>query len=526
MRRLEVLLTETLAAVHENGILQERHLRNVTVDNTVNPKRRTSAAALAAASACCANAFPSRMCERSACAFALALERIGHRGDATCAAGSYGSDLHNGGTMGIIIGMDGADTVDTTHASPGVLGGPATGGTDLILGLGGNDRLVGGGGRDIQIGGAGNDTLEGGAGDDGLFGSDGADQLRGGAGTDVLNGGDGIDEAVYAGRHTDYAIGVLIGDTISIRDLNGAADGLDEGTDILTAVERLRFMGEASMALTRISVAADGTQGNGQSFSPALSANGLKIAFTSFASNLVPGDENGQADVFVKDLATGELALVSASAAGVQGDRSSAEPEISADGTKIAFTSYATNLGPDNPFGNANIFLKDLANGAVTQVSVATGPEAGRMYSMNPSLSADGNEIAFTTQTMHPTGRIGYTITSEVFVQNLASGVLTKVSMPPMAHRAARSAAIPRSPPTALRWRSRVQGRSSYGTWPPATSGRSVSRPAGMQHTASSAPPLSRPMAGWLLSRAMPATSCRPTQTVHPTSSCGTWQPA
>jgi Tol biopolymer transport system component len=331
--------------------------------------------------------------------------------------------------MGIIIGTGSADTVDTARATPGVLGGSTTGGTDLMLALGGNDRLSGGGGTDFQFGGVGNDTLEGGAGDDWLFGSDGDDRLRGDTGADMLIGGGGVDEAVYAGRRADYAVGVVTDGTVFVRDLSGAAEGLDESTDILTDVERLRFLGEIRPALTRVSVAADGTQGNDQSFSPALSANGLKVAFTSFASNLVPGDKNGQADVFVKDLATGALTLVSTSVTGMQGDRSSAGPKISADGTKIAFTSYATNLGSENSFENANVFLKDLTSGTVTQVSVATGPEAALIYNIDPSLSADGTEIAFTTQTLHRTGRLGYTMTSEVFVKNLASGVMTQVSM-------------------------------------------------------------------------------------------------
>src|SRR5437879_888020 len=95
--------------------------------------------------------------------------------------------------------------------------------------------------------------------------------------------------------------------------------------------------------ITRVSTAADGTQGNSSSLSPVFSPDGSKIAFTSFASNLVAGDTNGNPDIFVKDLASGAITRVSTAADGTQaigpgfvkGD--SGSPVFSPDGSKIAF---------------------------------------------------------------------------------------------------------------------------------------------------------------------------------------------
>jgi hypothetical protein len=61
----------------------------------------------------------------------------------------------------------------------------------------------------------------------------------------------------------------------------------------------------SAQGLTRVSVASDGTQAGGPSFAPALSADGRFVGFASDASNLVAGDTNGVADIFVHDRVTG-----------------------------------------------------------------------------------------------------------------------------------------------------------------------------------------------------------------------------
>jgi archaellum component FlaF (FlaF/FlaG flagellin family) len=108
---------------------------------------------------------------------------------------------------------------------------------------------------------------------------------------------------------------------------------------------------------TRVSVASDGTQGNGHSGSPSISADGRYVAFSSSASNLVPGDTNGRGDVFVHDRLTGQTTRVSVASDGTQGNGDSWWPSISADGRYVAFASEASNLVPGDTNGTWDVFV-------------------------------------------------------------------------------------------------------------------------------------------------------------------------
>ncbi|HMJ31064.1 MAG TPA: hypothetical protein VK512_20330, partial [Xanthobacteraceae bacterium] len=149
-------------------------------------------------------------------------------------------------------------------------------------------------------------------------------------------------------------------------------------------------------AITRVSTNASGDQGNSASGDPSISADGRYVAFYSSASNLVPGDTNFLADVFVRDLQTGAITRVSTNASGVQGNGgehpsvSSWSPSISADGRYVAFDSYASNLVPGDTNGYADVFVRDLQTGAITRVSTNASGDQGNSFSSNPSISADG----------------------------------------------------------------------------------------------------------------------------------------
>ena len=154
---------------------------------------------------------------------------------------------------------------------------------------------------------------------------------------------------------------------------------------------------------TRVSVAADGTQGNDQSFRPAISADGRYVAFVSLASNLVPGDTNGALDIFVHDRQTGQTTRVSVASDGTQGNRDSAFPTVSADGRYVAFVSDASNLVPGDTNGRRaaylgeDIFVRDRQTGQTTRVSVAFNQRQARGPSLQPSISASGRLVAFTS---------------------------------------------------------------------------------------------------------------------------------
>src|SRR5262249_22987265 len=146
---------------------------------------------------------------------------------------------------------------------------------------------------------------------------------------------------------------------------------------------------------TRISVASDGTQADGDSFLPTISGDGRYVAFGSFASNLVPGDTNGETDVFVRDRWAGTTRRISVSSTGAQGNRLSGDPEISLDGRYVAFYSFASNLVPGDTNADGDVFVRDQFTGTTSRVSVATDGSQGNISSSGPSISADGRYVAF-----------------------------------------------------------------------------------------------------------------------------------
>lgn len=128
---------------------------------------------------------------------------------------------------------------------------------------------------------------------------------------------------------------------------------------------------------------------------PAISWDGRYVAFASAASNLVRGDTNGKEDVFVRDLKTHRTQRVSVSSRGTQANGDSLQPSISADGRYVAFVSAATNLGGAATHGMMNIFIRDLRRHTTRLVSVSAAGAAGNGPAFRPSISADGRLVAF-----------------------------------------------------------------------------------------------------------------------------------
>jgi Tol biopolymer transport system component len=145
----------------------------------------------------------------------------------------------------------------------------------------------------------------------------------------------------------------------------------------------------------RASEAADGTPADGDSVQPVLSASGRHVAFVSAARNLVAGDTNDAIDVFVKDLATGAVERVSVATGGAQADGPSFEPALSADGRYVAFESFASNLVPGDTNRRSDVFVHDRASGVTRRVSVAANGRPTNDDNWTPSLSADGRFVAF-----------------------------------------------------------------------------------------------------------------------------------
>lgn len=148
---------------------------------------------------------------------------------------------------------------------------------------------------------------------------------------------------------------------------------------------------------TRVSVRSNGGQANGGSAFPAISADGRHVAFRSVATNLVAGDTNGHADVFVHDRETGRTRRVTVARDGSQANGPSDAPALSADGSLVAFESSATNLVAADTNAYRDIFVRDRAEGRTRRVSISSSYVAGNGLSERPSLSAGGRFVAFAS---------------------------------------------------------------------------------------------------------------------------------
>ncbi len=180
-------------------------------------------------------------------------------------------------------------------------------------------------------------------------------------------------------------------------------------------------------AISRASTDAGGNQGNNYSQYPSISADGRYVAFESFATNLVPGDTNNNADIFIKDMWTGAISLASADASGNQGNQWSYNPSISADGRYLAFESAATNLTPGDTNGNIDVFVKDMWTGMIWRASTDAAGNQANDWSYNPSISADGGNVTFYSGASNLVPN-DTNAASDIFIKNYQSGAISRAS--------------------------------------------------------------------------------------------------
>ncbi len=176
-----------------------------------------------------------------------------------------------------------------------------------------------------------------------------------------------------------------------------------------------------------ISNAPSGASGNGASSTPSISGDGQEVAFVSQASNLVGGTPRHISEIFVR-AGTGRVRLVSIGFGGVQPDGDSTQPALSADGRFLAFTSTADNLiaGDDN--AASDVFLADLRTGTVQRVSVSSGGAQAHGDSYNPSISADGSLVSFTSAANDLVGG-DHNRVPDVFTHDRIHGITRRVSV-------------------------------------------------------------------------------------------------
>src|SRR5687768_10652485 len=185
-----------------------------------------------------------------------------------------------------------------------------------------------------------------------------------------------------------------------------------------------------------VSVSSDGIGANNQSDMPAVSGDGRFVAFVSLGDNLVPEDTNGFADTFVHDRLTNITERVSVSSREREGNEHSgligvaAYPAISEDGRFVAFVSQADNLVSKDNNGNADVFVRDRLLGTTERVSVNSAGEEADIGGTGPAISADGRFVAFQSQAQNlvPGGN-PFLFVDQVYVHDRDTGATEIISV-------------------------------------------------------------------------------------------------
>ena len=182
---------------------------------------------------------------------------------------------------------------------------------------------------------------------------------------------------------------------------------------------------------SRVSVASDLTEANDVSVNPSLSADGRYVTFGSRASNLVVGDTNNTFDAFVHDLLTGATSRVSVASDLTEGNGDSFADfscSISADGVRVTFISSASNLVVGDTNNATDVFVHDRLTGVTSRVSAASDLSEANNESYSPSISADGRFIAFFSDASNLVNRDTNGV-SDAFVHDLLTGLTSRVSV-------------------------------------------------------------------------------------------------
>lgn len=149
----------------------------------------------------------------------------------------------------------------------------------------------------------------------------------------------------------------------------------------------------------RVTFGPGRTEFDGPSYEGVVTPDGRYVALATLATNLDPLDTDALFDVYRIDRLTGETRLVSAGAGGAKGNRDSYDASISDDGLRVLFTSGATNLHPDDPDESSDVYLRDFSTGDLLLVSRTDGAAGAKTngHAYTPALSGDGRSAAFSS---------------------------------------------------------------------------------------------------------------------------------
>jgi hypothetical protein len=181
--------------------------------------------------------------------------------------------------------------------------------------------------------------------------------------------------------------------------------------------------------VTLVSVSSAGTgSGNFASQSAAISGNGRYVAFNSRSTNPDPRDTTPSLDVYVRDLQSGRTTLVSVNSAGVKGTGDSQVGGISADGRFVVFLSTSSNLDPRDTDSINDVFVHDLLTATTRIVSInSAGTVKANAQSFDPRISVNGNTVIFVTDAnnLDPLD----TASRDVYAHDLLTGVTQVVNV-------------------------------------------------------------------------------------------------
>ncbi len=196
------------------------------------------------------------------------------------------------------------------------------------------------------------------------------------------------------------------------------------------------LLNRATGALTLQSVSSDGTAATGGSGSdyPSVSANGRYVAFQSTATNLggPTGSGGGPNKVYVHDNVTGQTTMVSVTSTGAAINGNALMPDITPDGTYVAFSSDASNLLSTTETTAVNqVYVHNMKTGATTIASVSSTGAVGDAASAGtygPSISNNGTLVAFESDATNLVADDTNAVT-DAFVHDMVTGVTTRVSV-------------------------------------------------------------------------------------------------
>lgn len=184
---------------------------------------------------------------------------------------------------------------------------------------------------------------------------------------------------------------------------------------------------------TLVSINRSGNAANHRSDLPGISENGRFICFNSGATNLKgASDQNKASDIFVRDMTTTRLELISVGLKGAEATRDSGFCDISNTGRFVAFDSAAPNLTAADPDQNNDVFVRDRKKDTTTMVSTKANGDQTRRPSFRPRISPDGGYVAYTSEATLVPGELNDA--RDAYLWNRQTSTNTWVSADPLDH--------------------------------------------------------------------------------------------